>query len=79
VHHSTFLTENPKQAVTDINFYYSVFKLSSTCFGRHTAHQQEPNTIQAASRTLPDNVQQLYVRQPFTYAKPEAACAVLGS
>jgi len=29
--------------------------------------------------TLPDNVQQLHIRQPFTYAKPEAACAVLGS
>jgi hypothetical protein len=29
--------------------------------------------------TLPDNVQQLHVRQPSTYAKPEAACAVLGS
>jgi len=29
--------------------------------------------------TLPDSVQQLHVRQPSTYAKPEAACAVLGS
>jgi len=29
--------------------------------------------------TLPDNVQQLHVQQPSTYAKPEAACAVLGS
>jgi len=28
---------------------------------------------------LPDNVQKLYVRQPSTYAKPETACAVLGS
>jgi hypothetical protein len=28
---------------------------------------------------LPDNVQQLHVRQPSTYAKPEAACTVLGS
>jgi len=26
-----------------------------------------------------DNVQQLHVRQPSTYAKPDAACAVLGS
>jgi len=33
----------------------------------------------APSHTLPDNVQQLHVRQPSTYAKPEAACAVLGS
>jgi len=30
-------------------------------------------------RTLPDNVQQLHVRQPSTYAKPEAASAVLSS
>ena len=29
--------------------------------------------------TLPDNVHQLHVQQPSTYAKPEAACAVLGS
>jgi hypothetical protein len=29
--------------------------------------------------TLPDNVQQLHVRQTSTYAKPETACAVLGS
>jgi hypothetical protein len=29
--------------------------------------------------TLPDYVQQLHVRQPSTYAKPEAACAVLSS
>jgi len=28
---------------------------------------------------LPDNVQELHVRQASTYAKPEAACAVLGS
>jgi hypothetical protein len=32
----------------------------------------------APSHTLPDNVQQLQVRQPPTYAKPEAACVVLG-
>jgi hypothetical protein len=29
--------------------------------------------------TLPDNVQQLHVQQLSTYAKPEAAGAVLGS
>jgi hypothetical protein len=32
-----------------------------------------------ATHTLPDNVQQLHIRQPSTYAKPDAACAVLGS
>jgi hypothetical protein len=25
-----------------IKIYYSIFILSSTCFGRHTAHHQEP-------------------------------------
>ena len=61
------------------------------CFRQHTTHHQEPKTAQAASgfayvegcqtcylRTLPDNVQELHVRQPSTYAKPEATCAVLG-
>jgi len=33
----------------------------------------------ALSLTLPDNVHQLHVQQPSTYAKPEAASAVLGS
>ena len=33
----------------------------------------------APSHTLPDNVHQLHVQQPSTYAKPEAASAVLGS
>jgi hypothetical protein len=31
------------------------------------------------SYTLPDSVQQLHLQQPSTYAKPEAASAVLGS
>jgi hypothetical protein len=33
----------------------------------------------APSHTLPDSVHQLHVQQPSTYAKPEAASAVLGS
>jgi hypothetical protein len=33
----------------------------------------------APSHTLPEKVQQLHVQQPSTYAKPEAASAVLGS
>jgi hypothetical protein len=28
--------------------------------------------------TVPDNVRQLHVQQPFTYEKPEATSAVLG-
>jgi len=31
------------------NFIIPYFKLSSTCFGRHTTHHQEPKTAQAAS------------------------------
>jgi len=76
---------------------------SSTCFGRHTAHHQEPKTALAAFgfayvegcwtcrcwtlsgrlwahlHTLPDSFQQPHIQQPSTYAKPEAASAVLGS
>ena len=82
--------ETQQDATVYQNFYYSIFKLSSTCFGRHTSHHQEPKTAQAASgfayvegcRTcscwtlLLDNVQQLHVRQPSTHEKPDAACAV---
>jgi hypothetical protein len=31
------------------------------------------------AQTVPDNIHQLHVQQPSTYAKPEAASAVLGS
>jgi hypothetical protein len=31
------------------------------------------------AHTVPDNVHQLHVQQPFMYEKPEAASAVLGS
>jgi len=31
------------------NFYYCIFIWSSTCFGQHTAHHQEPKTALAAS------------------------------
>jgi len=76
-----------------IKIFYFIFIWSSTCFGRHIAHHQEPKTALAASGfayvegcwtcscwTLSaDSVQQLHVRQPSTYAKPEAARAVLGS
>jgi len=32
-----------------IRIYYSIFIWSSLCFGRHTAHHQEPKTALAAS------------------------------
>ena len=41
-----------------------------------TAHHQEPKTVLAASGFA---YVQLHVQQPSTYAKPEAACGVLGS
>ena len=72
-----------------IKLYYSIFIWSSTCFGRHTAHHQEPKTALVASGlptrkvvwtcgcwTLSSNHTS---KQPYTYAKPEAASAVLGS
>jgi hypothetical protein len=49
VHHSTIHRENPTKCNNVTKFYYSVFIWSSTCFGRHTAHHQEPKTVLAAS------------------------------
>jgi hypothetical protein len=64
--------------------YYSIFIWSSTCFGWHAAHHQEPKTALTASGffirgrlldvvrhsiTVPDNVHQLHVQQPSTYEK----------
>jgi hypothetical protein len=45
-----FLERKTQQDATVYqNFVIPYFKLSSTCFGRHTAHHQEPKTSQAAS------------------------------
>ena len=46
--------ENPTRCNNVSEFYYSIFIWSSTCFGRHTAHHQEP-----------DNVHQLHVQTTF--------------
>ena len=82
----TIHKENPTRCNNVSKFYYSIFIRSSTCFGRHTAHHQEPKTALAASgfahvvrHSVPDNVHQLHVQQPSTYEKPEATSAVLGS
>jgi len=70
-----------------IKIYYSVFVWSSTGFGRHTDHHQELKTALAAScfayvkgcgRQLSAS-SNVNVQQPFTYAKLEAASAVLSS
>jgi len=89
VHHSTIHTEKSNKMQQCIKIYYSIFIWSSTCFGRHTAHHQELKTALAACGFayvegcwwLLDavSVQQPHVQQPSTYAKPEAASAVLGS
>ena len=41
--------KNPTRCNNISKFYYSIFIWSSTCFGRHTAHHQEPKTALAAS------------------------------
>ena len=74
--------ESPTRCNSVSKFYF-IFIWSSTCFGRHTAHHQEPKTALAASGfayvegcwpcscwTLTQG------QQPPTYAKPEAASAV---
>jgi hypothetical protein len=48
VYHSITHIENPTRCHNVTKFYF-IFIWSSTCFGRHTAHHQEPNTAQAAS------------------------------
>jgi hypothetical protein len=44
-----FIKKNPTRCNNVSTFYYSIFIRSSTCFGRHTAHHQEPKTAPAAS------------------------------
>jgi hypothetical protein len=41
--------KNPTRCNNVSKFYYSLFILISTCFGRHTAHHQKPKTALAAS------------------------------
>jgi len=40
--------ESPTRCNSVSKFYF-IFTWSSTCFGRHTAHNQEPKTALAAS------------------------------
>jgi len=44
-----FIKKNPTRCNNVSKFYYSIFICSSACFGRHTAHHQEPKTAMAAS------------------------------
>jgi hypothetical protein len=50
VHHSKIRKKKIQQDATMYqHFYYSIFIWSSTCFGRHTAHHQEPKIALASS------------------------------
>jgi len=44
-----FIKKDPTRCNNVSKFYYSTFTWSSTCFGRHIAHHQEPNTALATS------------------------------
>ena len=44
-----FIKKSPTKCNNVSKFCYSIFIWSSTCFGRHTAHHQEPRTVLAAS------------------------------
>jgi len=46
---SQFIKKNPTRCNNVSKFYYSIFIWSSTCFGWHTTHLQEPKTALAAS------------------------------
>ena len=49
VHHSTIREEKSNKMQKLSKYFYSIFIWSSACFGRHTAHHQEPKTALAAS------------------------------
>jgi hypothetical protein len=44
-----FIKKNPTRCNNVSKFYYSVFIWSSTCFGWHIAHYQEPKTTLVTS------------------------------
>ena len=80
-----FVQKNPTRC-NSVSKFIIPYLHEAQRFGRHTAHHQEPKTALAASGfayvegcwtcgcwTQP------HIQQPSTYAKPEAASAVLGS
>jgi hypothetical protein len=46
---NTIHTEKSNKMQQCIKIYYSILIWNSACFGRHTAHHQEPETALAAS------------------------------
>jgi hypothetical protein len=86
----TVHTEKSNKMQQCVKIYYSIFMWSSTCFGRHTSHHQEPKTALSASglptwnvfgRVVAGRWQRPATTRPTTLhvCKPEAASAVLGS
>jgi len=75
--------EKSKKMQQCIKIYYSIFVWSSTCFGRRTAHHQEPKTALAAFglRTWKVVGPQPTTLLPSTLKslKPEAVNAVVSS
>jgi len=61
--HHSIIHKENPTRCNSVSKFDFIFIWSSACFGRHTAHHQEAKTALAAS----------------TYAKPEAASAVLDS
>jgi len=47
-----FIKKNPTRCSNVSKFYHSIFIWNSTCYGRHTAHHQEPKTVVPASGFL---------------------------
>jgi hypothetical protein len=80
-----FIKKNPTRCNNVSKFCCSIFMWSSKCFGRHTAHHQEPKTALAATGFSYVEVVGCVAGPPathpttFTYWKVEAASAVLGS
>ena len=83
VDHSTIRTEKSSKMQQYIKIYYSIFVWSSTCFGQHTTHDQEPKTALATSGLHTWKVVGRVVagrcQAEYSACKPEAANAVLGS
>jgi len=90
VHHSIIHIKNPTRCNSVSKFYF-IFIWSSTCFGRHTAHHQEPKTALAASGFaymeacwtcscwMLSASSNYTSNNPPRMQKPAAASAVLGS
>jgi len=72
-----FIQKNPTRCnnVSKILLFHIL--RSSTCFGQHIAHHQEPKTALAASDF--SFVEGCWTCSWWKYEKPEAASAVLGS